>query len=124
MAAHKGSSTSLWVTWSEVPYADQNGVIRGFIINHWLKDTPATATYVNVTKSSVIAATNFRRKRAAVSSYMHQLTGLRIWTEYLLTIAAYTVDKGPFSEPYLVRTDEGGNEEYLYFRRQKKRKEK
>ena len=44
---------------------------------------------------------------------MHQLTGLRIWTEYFVTVAAYTVSQGPFSELYTARTDEGGNDEWL-----------
>ena len=111
MVEHNGSSTSLLVTWSEVPFADQNGVIRGFIIGYWVKDDPGTTTYVNVTESSVSVAR--RKKRAAVASYMHQLTGLRIWTKYYVTVAAYTVSQGPPSMPYLVRTDEGGNEEYF-----------
>ncbi|KAJ7390085.1 hypothetical protein OS493_027115 [Desmophyllum pertusum] len=53
--ANNGSSTSIWVTWSEVPDIDQNGVIRGFLIGYWEKRDPAgTVTYANVSESSAV----------------------------------------------------------------------
>ena len=120
--ANNGSSTSIWVTWSEVPDIDQNGVIRGFLIGYWEKRDPAgTVTYANVSESSAVQLqvgqqSDRRRKRAAGgTSYKYVLNGLKIWTEYLVRVAAYTVSLGTFSEPYLVRTDEGGNMEYVLF---------
>ena len=107
-ATNNGSSTSLWITWSDVPDIDQNGVITSFVIGYWLKDDVETRVNFSVSKSSVSSPAK-RRKRASGASYNYVLEGLGIWTEYYVVIAAVTVSQGPFSEPYLVRTDEGGN---------------
>ncbi|KAL9958642.1 hypothetical protein ACROYT_G035690 [Oculina patagonica] len=106
IAVNNGSSTSLWITWSDVPDIDQNGVIKGFVIGYWLKDNSDNVTPVNVSKSSVVSPAK-RKRRASGTSYSYVLEGLRIWTEYYVVVAAVTVGQGPFSEPYLVRTDEG-----------------
>ena len=108
LATNNGSSTSLWIAWSDVPDIDQNGVITNFVIGYWLKDDIGTRVNFNVSKSSVSSPAK-RRKRASGASYSYVLEGLRIWTEYYVVVAAVTVSQGPFSEPYLERTDEGGN---------------
>lgn len=107
LATNNGSSTSLWITWSDVPDIDQNGVITSFVIGYWLKDDIGSRVNLNVSKASVSSPAK-RRKRASGASYDYVLEGLRIWTEYYVVVAAVTVGQGPFSEPYLVRTDEGG----------------
>lgn len=84
------------------------------MIGYWLKDDVETKVNFSVSKSSVSSPAK-RRKRASGASYNYVLEGLGIWTEYYVVIAAVTVSQGPFSEPYLVRTDEGGNLEYIYF---------
>ena len=112
VVVHNGSSTSLWITWSDVPGIDQNGVLIGFVIGYWLKDDSGTANHVNVSKSSVVSPVK-RRKRASGTSYSYVLQGLKIWTDYYVVVAAVTVGQGPYSEPLLVRTDEGGNVECL-----------
>lgn len=85
------------------------------MIGYWLKDDSDDVTPVNVSKSSVVSPAK-RRKRASGTSYSYVLEGLRIWTEYYVVVAAVTVGQGPFSEPYLARTDEGGNVERFYFK--------
>ena len=108
-AVNNESSTSLLVTWSQVPYEDRNGVIRGFVIAYWLVDDPSNVQYVNMSSStSGVSVHKRRRKRASHNSFEHTLTGLRIWTHYHVKIAAFTISRGPFSEPYMARTDEGG----------------
>lgn len=104
----------MWITWSDVPDIDRNGVITGFVIGYWLKDDMGSRVNLNVSKASVSSRAK-RRKRASGASYDYVLEGLRIWTEYYVVVAAVTVGQGPFSEPYFVRTDEGGNVEYIYF---------
>lgn len=83
------------------------------MIGYWLKDDSENVTPVNVSKSSVVSPAK-RKRRASGTSYSYVLEGLRIWTEYYVVVAAVTVGQGPFSEPYLVRTDEGGNMECSY----------
>ena len=68
------------------------------MIAFWLKDDPSDVQYVNVSTNSPVG-----------TSYKHMLEGLRIWAEYFVQVAAFTVSQGPFSDPYLARTDEGGN---------------
>ena len=86
------------------------------MIGYWLKGGSDNVTPVNVSKSSVVSPAK-RRKRASGTSYSYVLEGLSVWTEYYVAVAGVTVGQGPFSEPYLVRTDEGGNMECLYFQR-------
>ena len=108
-AVNNESSTSLLVTWSQVPYEDRNGVIRGFVIAYWLVDDPSNVQYVNMSSNtSGVSGEKRRRKRASHDSFEHTLTGLRIWTHYHVKVAAFTISRGPFSEPYMARTDEGG----------------
>ena len=108
-AVNNESSTSLLVTWSQVPYEDRNGVIRGFVIAYWLVDDPSNVQYVNMpSNTSGVSGEKRRRKRASHDSFEHTLTGLRIWTHYHVKVAAFTISRGPFSEPYMARTDEGG----------------
>lgn len=84
------------------------------MIGYWLKDDIGSRINFNVSKTNVSSPAK-RRKRASGALYNYILEGLGIWTEYHVVIAAVTVSQGPFSEPYLVRTDEGGNVEYIYF---------
>lgn len=84
------------------------------MIGYWLKDDVKTRINFNVSESSVSSPAT-RRKRASGTSYNYVLEGLGVWTVYYVVVAAVTVSQGPFSEPYLVRTDEGGNVECLYF---------
>ena len=58
--------------------------------------------------TSGVSGEKRRRKRASHDSFEHTLTGLRIWTHYHVKVAAFTISRGPFSEPYMARTDEGG----------------
>ena len=83
------------------------------MIGYWLKNDIESRVNFNVSKASVSSPAK-RRKRASSASYDYALEGLRIWTEYCVVVAAVTVGRGPFSEPYSVRTDEGGNVEYIY----------
>lgn len=99
--------------WSDVPDIDQNGVITCFVIGYWLKDDIGSRVNLNVSKASVSSPAK-RRKRASAASYDYVLEGLRIWTEYYVVVAAVTVGRGPFSEPYFVRTDEGGTVDGVY----------
>ena len=91
MRGHNTSSTSIIVTWDEVPADQQNGIITGY-----------TITYQSQTENhngNVSARPNDRQRN---------ITGLKEYVDYNITVFASTVKgDGPHSSPVLVvRTDE------------------
>ena len=89
--AHNSSSTSILVTWDEVPVHQQNGIITGY-----------TITYQSQTENhngSVPAGPSDRQKN---------ITNLKEYVSYNITVFASTVKgDGPHSTPVLVvRTDQ------------------
>ena len=91
MRGYNTSSTSILVSWDEVPADQQNGIITGY-----------TITYQSQTKNhtgSVEVDRNDRQKN---------LTGLKEYVNYNITVFASTVKgDGPHSNPILVvRTDQ------------------
>ena len=88
---HNSSSTSILVTWDEVPVEQQNGIITGY-----------TITYQSQTENhngSVPAGPLDRQKN---------ITNLKEYVLYNITVFASTVKgDGPHSTPVLVvRTDQ------------------
>ena len=88
---HNSSSTSILVTWDEVPVEQQNGII-----------TVYTITYQSQTENhngSVAAGPSDRQKN---------ITGLKEYVYYNITVFASTViGNGPHSTPsIIVRTDQ------------------
>ena len=90
VAGHNTSSTSILVLWDEVPVVEQNGIITGY-----------TITYQSQTENhngSVPAGANDRQK---------ELTGLKEYVDYNITVFASTAKgPGPSSPVLVVRTDE------------------
>ena len=91
MRGYNTSSTSILVSWDEVPADQQNGIITGY-----------TITYQSLTEKhngEVSAGPNDRQKN---------ITGLREYVDYNITVFASTVKgDGPPSSPVLVvRTDQ------------------
>ena len=87
------SSTEIEVSWKQVPYCDQNGVITMYEIKYepWECEL---IQYIN-TNSPVLAM---------------NLTGLEEYVEYDITVRAYTSEgPGPYSDPPVTeRTLENG----------------
>ena len=88
---HNSSSTSILVTWDDVPVEQQNGIITGY-----------TITYQSQTENhngSVPAGPPDRQKN---------ITNLKEYVLYNITVFASTVKgDGPHSTPVLVvRTDQ------------------
>ena len=84
------NSTSISVTWDEVPATEQNGIITSYNI-----------TYHSLTEN--------HRNSTKVDHPIRQvdLTGLREFVNYSITVFASTVKgDGPASVPVFVRTDE------------------
>jgi len=87
---HNTSSTSIFVQWSNVPAADQNGVILSYTITY--KALPGGSPQTKVVSAPRTQAT---------------LTGLNEFTNYSITVFASTVKgDGNVSEPVIVITDE------------------
>ena len=87
---HNTSSTSILVLWDEVPVVEQNGIITGY-----------TITYQSQTENhndSVPAGVDDRGKN---------ITGLKEYVDYNITVFASTVKgAGPSSPVFVVRTDQ------------------
>jgi len=84
------SSTSILVTWDEVPADQQNGIIMGYII-----------TYQSQTEND--------NGNVQVNGSVHQmeLTNLKEYVNYNISVFASTIKGGgPTSEPIIVRTDQ------------------
>ena len=87
---HNISSTSILVTWDDVPAADQNGIILTY-----------TITYESLREN--------HNDKVTVNYPDHQrnLTGLREHVNYSITVFASTVKGGgPASNPIIVLTDQ------------------
>ena len=89
--AMNSSATSILVTWSPPPKDDQNGVIRGYNISYFVVGDELSTTMSTSETTTTI-----------------NITGLAIYTEYSISVAAYTViDTGPY-DTVVTRTDSSG----------------
>ena len=91
MKGYNTSSTSILVSWDEVPPDKQNGIIIGYTITYQAQTENQT--------ESVEVGRNDRQKN---------ITGLKEYVSYNITVFASTVKgDGPHSSPVLVvRTDQ------------------
>ena len=87
---HNTSSTSILVTWDEVPAAHQNGIILSY-----------TITYQS------LAQNQNGSKTVDYAVNPTQLTGLKEYVNYSITVFASTLKgNGPASSPIIVITDQ------------------
>ena len=90
MNGHNASSTSIFVSWEQVPFSDQNGVIVSY-----------TVTYIALPSGSS------QTKDVTASANQSTLTGLNEYTNYSITVFASTSKGGGIqSTPIVVITDE------------------
>ena len=84
-------STTITLTWAEVPAIDQNGVIISYEVE-----------YNQTTFNSVPTTQN-----GTVNSTMAVLAGLEEYVEYFIRVRAYTEEgPGPYSDVINVTTDQ------------------
>ena len=87
---HNTSSTSIFVQWSNVPTADQNGAILSYTVTYKALPDGSPQTKVVSAPTTQVA-----------------LMGLNKYTNYSITVFASTVKgNGNASEPVIVTTDE------------------
>ena len=97
MTGHSASSTSIFVSWGDVPFSDQNGVIVSYTVTY-------RALPSGPTKTKVLTA----------SANQTTLTGLNEYTNYSITVFASTSKGGGNqSTPIVVITDE--DSEFVIF---------
>ena len=90
VTAYNVSSTSLHVEWKEVKKTSRNGIILGYLIKY--KKSNGKYLLKNITSPTKLHTV---------------ISGLSVWTEYSVSVAAYTkVGLGP-SANVTVSTDEG-----------------
>ncbi|KPP76299.1 receptor-type tyrosine-protein phosphatase S-like, partial [Scleropages formosus] len=88
------SSTALLVSWRPPPMENQNGALAGYVVRYQLVGTEA---HTDPVEEPAVPPT----------SGQLLLQGLEKWTQYHVTVAAFTsVGLGPKSQPLLCRTDE------------------
>ena len=88
------SSTALWVAWSDVTFAHQNGII----VNHKINITLGTSMHTENSSLVVVAPGH-------IKGYI--FSNLLKWTNYTVQVAASTVvGIGPFSVPVTGRTSQ------------------
>ena len=90
VTGHNASSTSIFVSWGQVPFPDQNGVIVSYTVNYtWLPSGP------------------LQTKTESAAANQTTLTGLNEYTNYSITVFASTSKgAGNQSTPIVVITDE------------------
>ena len=81
-------STSINISWSPPPFSDQNGDIVAYNIIYQRTDSSGGGVVMTSTGDQFIT-----------------IPGLRPFTNYSVSVAAFTVAMGPFSEQTIVQTD-------------------
>ena len=91
MSGHNASSTSIVVSWGQVPFPDQNGVILSY-----------TVTY-----RALLPSGSSQTKNVTAPANHTTLSGLNEYTDYSITVFASTSKgSGNQSTPIVVITDE------------------
>ena len=90
VSGHNTSSTSIFVTWNDVPAPEQNGIITSYNISYRsLTENHSNSTTVDFPVRQV------------------NLTGLKEFVNYSITVSASTkIGPGPASKPVIVSTGE------------------
>ena len=94
---HNISSTSILVTWDEVPADNQNGIITSY-----------TITYESLTQN------HNDSKTVVFTKHETELTGLKKFVNYSITVFASTVKgNGPPGSPIIVTTDQDSKQFFV-----------
>ena len=86
------TSTSLLLSWTPPPEDSQNGIIRSYVVNITRVDAVNDVMVHSTTASSLIVG------------------GLEPFTSYQCSVAAVTINQGPFTISVVVQTLEDGKQ--------------
>ena len=81
------TSSSVTLSWNEIPFEDQNGIVREYIINITEVNTGSIVQKVSTTNSLT-------------------LENLHPYYTYAVMVAAYTIESGPYSMVFNFTTAE------------------
>lgn len=96
------SSSSLLFTWSNVPEANRHGIIRYFVLYYWLADWPIVEK-----KNVTVPIESVRINPPGTSpEFKFDIQGLKIWTNYTVQVAGFTVGAGVPTNETTLSTDE------------------
>ena len=90
------NSTTIQLQWESPPLADQNGVIRSYIINISVAET----------------GSSFQQTSETTALY---ISNLHPFYTYTLTVAAVTIGPGPYSVALIIRMPEDGMDNCNYY---------
>ena len=97
MTGHSVSSTSIFVSWGQVPFLDQNGVILRYTVTY--RALPSGSSQI---------------KNVTAPASQITLPGLNEYTSYSITVFALTLKGGGIeSTPIVVITDEDSKFEFV-----------
>ena len=98
LQGHNASSTSIFITWGQVPISDRNGVILSYAVSY-----------------NEVSGVSEQTKIVDALKYQTTLTGLKKYTNYTITVVAATSKgNGVVSAPIIVITDEDGEYNSLF----------
>ena len=84
------TSKSVTISWKALRFEDQNGLIRYYLINVTETDTGSQFQYTSTTIDIT-------------------LTDLHPYYTYSISVSAFTIAAGPWSDPLVLRTAQDGN---------------
>ena len=93
VTVHEVTSTSLHLVWSEPAPENRNGIIRLYVV-------------------IVMSIFDGHAHNYSVHGTELTLVSLKPFTDYECSVAASTIELGPFSSPVLIKTLEDGNIEH------------
>ena len=100
LQGHNKSSTSIFVTWGQVPPSEQNGVILNYTVSYKEASNGSAQTVLVTVNEPTNSAT---------------LKGLNEYTNYSITVFASTIKGGGIvSAPIIVITDEDSKISFVW----------
>lgn len=85
LAGNIVDSTTIFISWNAPPLSFQNGIIRMYSVRYTAMESGITYTVTTQNKSI-------------------DLTGLHPFYNYFISVAAYTVQTGPYSSSIMLKT--------------------
>ncbi|XP_048579794.1 uncharacterized protein LOC5501224 isoform X1 [Nematostella vectensis] len=98
------SSTSITVTWGDIPTGELHGILRYIVVVYHRADDRTTTQEYRHPMTSYHSSR--RRRRSVDSSQMLTIGNLTKYTMYTIRVGLYTLTLGPLSPAINVTTDE------------------
>ncbi|CAG7821394.1 unnamed protein product, partial [Allacma fusca] len=101
------SSESLQITWDDPGLEGRHGIIQGYKVMHQVSDSVSDSNGLTLPNSQ--ESEEFPVETKLTTSKTTGLHGLRPWTNYSVSVLAFTaMGDGKLSQPILCQTEEDG----------------